>query len=1039
MNDSFYRQIVNESTIGYAYLRIIFNEDTSIPEYYEYVDVNPAFEKITGLYSNDIAGKRFTNVKEEPSYATIEWLKIFSEISRDASSKSIECCLGPLKIWCRLHIVLHKKNNLICCVTDISREKVIVSKQEEALKTYEVLLDSLPHPAMLIEGKRKIVLAANKIALDLGVKLGGHCWREFGKTDYISGEHKEAVKSLPYIVPPELGIKCIFCRGDFCFTDNPDQNDPCVNAFGRMWDTYWIKCGMDVYLHYAIDITEHKLAEKALMESENKYRTLFENTRDALFVADVESMKIIDASIEACRLTGYSFEELKGMSIFKLHPKEIKDYILEGFVSFSIAGKNKLFETVVLKKDGTNIPVEISAGEGYFLNDRRVLTGFFRDITSRKKYEAELRTSEVRHKEMIANISDVIVIIDIKGIIRYISPNATSLFGWDPLNLTGKSCFELAVADNIEMVKREFNKLINKDNTKTKIEFRSKNSKGKYSTIETTAVNLLNNPSINGILISFHDITDRKEAEEKLFQREALLAQSQKIAHVGSWDLDIVTGKLEWSDETYSIFGIKPHEFTKNYNAFIEAVYPDDRAIVDATFMSSIQEGRDSYETEHRIVCKEHKEIKYVLERCIHYRSDSGKIVRSVGMVQDISERKKMEQELIKAKEQAELANIAKSRFLANMSHEIRTPLNGVMGMLQLLGMSELTSEQKEYLNLSKKSSELLLKVINDILDYSKIEAGKLELESHVFNVNDMMRDLLTLFRPSIQSKAIRLDAHFNTSIPNLLVGDSFRLRQVLSNLIGNAVKFTHEGQIDVFIDVCNNQFEIIPNNKTKLQFCVKDTGIGINKDKINNVFNSFIQSDSSTTRQYGGSGLGLSISRGLVEKMNGTIWAESEEGIGSSFYFTCVLEKARDENSLVSEIISPLNSINNKLLRLLIVEDDAVSRLIIERLSDKKGWQYVSVKNGQDALKAFANNIFDVVFMDVQLPALDGYQTTAEIRRLENNAEKQTPVIAMTAYALEGDKEKCLEAGMNDYISKPVNAATFFNIVKKWANNDWK
>jgi PAS domain S-box-containing protein len=649
-------------------------------------------------------------------------------------------------------------------------------------------------------------------------------------------------------------------------------------------------------------------------------------------------------------------------------------------------------------------------------------------------------------------------------------------------------------------------------------------------------------------------MAERERAQAELAAKDAQLEEAQALAHVGSWEIDLQTRRGTWSDESYRILGLEPGECEPTVDSYLAFVHPDDMELVKAVG-EKVLAGFQPFAFEHRLVLRNGE---------VRFTAISGKIIsdgenrplRVVGISHDITAYKQTV-ELRAAKQAAEAANRAKGEFLANMSHEIRTPMNGVQGMLELVLDTDLKPEQAEHLRMARSSADALLRIIDEILDFSKIESGKLDFETIDFNLRDTVSDTLDVLSLRAEQKGLELICNFNPEVPDFVAGDPGRLRQVITNLAGNAIKFTERGEVVVEVDQQERAHGIVT-----IHFAIRDTGVGIPPARQRVIFAPFQQADGSVTRRYGGTGLGLAISAQLVDIMGGLIWVASEPGKGSTFHFTArfklvsgharrtsgrpveldgvrvlvvddkstnrrvldetltrwkmattlaedgvsalaAMESALQTNApfklviidsgtplvdgfalahaiklrpalagaaimmltskgqrgdaarcrelgiaayltkpvrqtqLLDAILSVLGgavpSVDSPVLitrhslreggrlNILLAEDNLVNQKITTRMLEKLGHAVTVANNGREALDAIGAQAFDLILMDIQMPEMSGFEATEAIRRQERASGKHLPIIALTAHAMDGDRERCLESGMDGYVSKPV------------------
>jgi two-component system, sensor histidine kinase and response regulator len=907
-----------------------------------------------------------------------------------------------------------------------------------------------------------------------------------------------------------------------------------------------------------IDITSRKHAEEALRESEERYRALFEAATDAIMIVDAEGSRagcILAANRAAAETTGYTVDELLNLNVAELRVGDQARRVFRDMESV-LKRHTLTIEVLRLRKDGSTFPIEVNASL-VSLGGKRCILVFARDMTQRKQMakEATMLAHTVR------SIQECVSITDIEHYVLFVNDAFVKTYGFERDELLGKRLIDLVrVTGESTGAANELlgpgpnqvweGELLNrrKDGTVFPINLR-------VSPIHDDSGQTI---ALAGIV---QDITERKKIEKEV----SMLAHAIRSVHDAVTVTDLDGNIIFVNDAAVKVFGYARDEAIGQHVSIFHSTQNPPALVKEV--ISSGEAGH--WEGEMLSRRQDGTEFPIFLSAS-DIQDETGQAIAIVGVSQDISERKRAFQELHKAKETAEAASRAKSEFLANMSHEIRTPMNGIIGMTELALDTELTAEQSEYLTLVKFSADSLLGVINDILDFSKIEAGKLELGLEEFNLQDCVDEVMKALSVRADQKGLELAYSLHPGVPELIIGDPGRLRQILVNLVGNAIKFTERGEVIVSVEA-----EAQTDDEVLLHFKIRDTGIGVPPEKQKIIFESFTQADGSTTRKYGGTGLGLTISLQLVEMMCGQIWIESPVAFtngsvpGSMFHFTAsfgtaqssvrtehapyladlaglqvlviddnatnrrILEvqltswqmkptgidrpgaalsairqaaaagtpfklaildlhmpeidglalaeqiKKEPEGSNLKIIIMSSSvqqnqarhrdwSIDAKLLkpvkatellsvirvamgedgrikaqsgqvvlksahpaRVLLAEDNRVNQELIKRLLEKWGHASIIAHNGNEALALCEDAKFDCVLMDLQMPEVNGFEATAVIRERERGSGTHTQIIALTAHALKGDRERCIDAGMDDYVSKPIEAAKLFDVIE--------
>jgi len=802
------------------------------------------------------------------------------------------------------------------------------------------------------------------------------------------------------------------------------------------------------------DITERKREQEELKNNLRFLETLINTIPSPIFFKDRQGRYLGCNDAFARQIVGMPKENIIGKSVFELPeaiPSDLSDRYYEQDQKLFRELDVQVYETPVQCPDGVKRDFLFTkAPFNNFAGDVSGIVGVMLDITERKRAEDKLQESKDYLDKIINSIGDPIFVKNRLHQFVLVNNAFCALSGRSFEEFIGKTDYNFFPAEQVAVFLEKDEQVFEtgKENLNEETITDSQGIDHTIVTKKTLFTDISGNKFIVGII---RDITERKRMEEALRESEqekaAILGG---LRHVAVEYLD-PSLRIIWVNEAVQkSLGLSMDELRGKY--CFEILQGLKKPCPGCTALKAIETGHSQ---EGELVTPDGKTW---ISRGSPIKDSDGIVKGVVHVAINITERKRTEQELQQTNqdleiaieqsnesaEQARKANAAKSEFLANMSHEIRTPLNGVIGMTGLLLDMDLNTKQHEYAEIAHISGEMLLSLINDILDLSKIEARKLELEILDFDLRSMLKDTTDLLAIGAREKGLSLVCLAEPSVPSLLRGDPGRLRQILVNLGGNAVKFTEKGEIAIRVSL-----ESEDERNVTIRFSVSDTGIGIPANRQDILFSPFTQVDGSTTRRYGGTGLGLAISKQLAELMGGKIGLESEEGEGSTFWFTAVFEKQpagsgsadekfaeiKGEGAIERSVAETIISENDKRkIRILVAEDNPVNQKVAQAILRKMGFRADVVANGQEAINALQMIPYHLVLMDCQMPEMDGFEATRVIRLEGSRAlNPRIPIIAMTASNMRGDRDKCIQAGMNDFIAKPVQKRELAEMLARW------
>ncbi len=657
---------------------------------------------------------------------------------------------------------------------------------------------------------------------------------------------------------------------------------------------------------------------------------------------------------------------------------------------------------------------------------------------SLKLYQSNKELSEVnasfkmRYRTLVEQANDIIFSIDKNGRCIFVNKAAEHILGYKQEELIGNHYSIIVAEEYRQKVIDFYTKQIEDLVPSTYYEFKVYAKSGHKVWIGQSVNLIIHNRQIVSTSAVARDITERKSSEDLIRQSEEKYRRIIEDMELGIMEVDQEGKAIRVYDRFCEMTGYEENDFLgKDPSDLITDPY------TKKVVLSKTEDRKKGKSSVYEVKCvKKNGDPLWLMVSGAPRFDDRGNFIGSIGVHLNITHQKLLQEELEKAKAQAEESSKAKEIFLANMSHEIRTPLNAVLGMTHLLLATETTKEQEEYLENIRSASDILLNIISGVLDLSKIEAGKMDFHESVFDLYALLKSLEATFSHRLDTKGVKVSLEWSSNLSRKVVGDKLFISQIILNILGNAAKFTKKGRIDISVDLLSENSEY-----TFALFKIKDTGIGIQKEKLSLIFDNFQQADWSTVREFGGTGLGLSISKHLIELHGGEITATSEIGVGTTFEFTILFKKAKrttdkirkEDHETIEE--STHNGSENQSsqianLHVLIAEDNSMNQRFVSKVLESMKCTFAIAENGKIAWEKAQESVYDVILMDIQMPYMDGNEVSKKIRQ-ESNVNQITPIIALTASALVGDRKLAMESGMNEYLTKPFSPTQLRTIIE--------